>query len=266
MGKYLSNEEFLEKLIVNKGNRFTALEQYTAHRVPMKFRHICGAEFVALPNGILNKRSEGCPVCGAKDRVVKRTKTIQKLSDEVNELYPNKFYVYLDQELKNNKQKIRVKCLQCNNDFLISSSNLLRDRGCPLCCKTIANQSKNSDRIRDYLISLGYKQKAYVCDEDKYFIKEKSFDKLYGVNGKPLRFDFALYNKNKLILLIEYDGEFHFRNPYEPDALKVQQENDNIKNEYCKTNNINLFRLNYKTFKIKTYKSIIDKQLSELNE
>lgn len=58
-------------------------------------------------------------------------------------------------------------------------------------------------------------------------------------------FDFYLPQHN---LIIEYDGEHHFR-PMEMwgGELKfhVIQENDNIKNEYCRNKNITLLRLPY---------------------
>ncbi len=266
----LTNEEFLERLNKNKNGRFIALEDYTSHKTPMKFRHICGHEFTAAPNTILNKRSEGCPLCGARNRVLHRTKQISTLIDEVNSLYPDgRFYVYPDQIIINNKTKIKVKCTKCKNDFMISPSNLLRDRGCPMCCKTIANQSKNSDRIRDYLLNSGYALRSIIDSTcEKYFIKEKSFDGLLGIGSKPLRFDYAIYNKDKLILLLEYDGEYHYRNVNENKLMKVQS-NDSIKNDYCQKNNIKLVRICYKNFKLSSYMNMLDdifKDVLEFNE
>jgi hypothetical protein len=37
--------------------------------------------------------------------------------------------------------------------------------------------------------------------------KEVSFPDLNSFKGKPLRFDFGVYQKNKLVFLIEADGE-----------------------------------------------------------
>lgn len=77
------------------------------------------------------------------------------------------------------------------------------------------------------------------------FYTEKSFNSCVGLGGKPLRFDFYIPDSN---LLIEYDGEQHFR-PIKYfngtagfDRLK---KNEKIKEEFCKKNNIQLLRLPY---------------------
>ena len=60
-----------------------------------------------------------------------------------------------------------------------------------------------------------------------------------------LPFDFYLPEYN---ICIEYDGEHHFR-PIEMwggyEKFIINQENDEIKNEYCKNHNITLLRLPY---------------------
>jgi hypothetical protein len=43
------------------------------------------------------------------------------------------------------------------------------------------------------------------------FKREVSFSDLKNFGGHLLRFDFAIYQKGKLVALIEYDGEQHFR-------------------------------------------------------
>ena len=67
------------------------------------------------------------------------------------------------------------------------------------------------------------------------------------------RFDFAILNsQDQLKYLIEYDGEQHFR-PKEifggEKEFKIRQEYDNIKNKWCKENNIPLIRIPYTHFK-----------------
>lgn len=65
-------------------------------------------------------------------------------------------------------------------------------------------------------------------------------------------FDFAIIDNNeKVTTLIEYDGRQHF----EPisdfggeEGFKITQNNDSIKNKYCKNNNIPLLRIPYWDF------------------
>lgn len=71
---------------------------------------------------------------------------------------------------------------------------------------------------------------------------QKTFDDLVYENGKKHRFDFYINNS----YLIEFDGKQHYIgwSGKEENLLK-QQERDNIKNNYCKENNIPLIRIPY---------------------
>ena len=64
-----------------------------------------------------------------------------------------------------------------------------------------------------------------------------------------LRFDFAIFKNNNLIRLIEFDGIQHFSERTgvwnSKDNLKERQKRDDIKNEYCKKNNIPLVHIPY---------------------
>lgn len=81
------------------------------------------------------------------------------------------------------------------------------------------------------------------------FKQEYSFPELYNESiDNPLRFDFALFKKDKLFCLIEYNGKQH----YEPvdffggvNAFIDQQKRDNLKREFCKNKNILLFTIKY---------------------
>jgi hypothetical protein len=78
--------------------------------------------------------------------------------------------------------------------------------------------------------------------------REKNFSDCTNIGGeracKRLRFDFYLPDQNTLI---EYDGEQHFikRGKY-GDKFDSRQQNDKIKNQYCKKKNIKLIRIHYK--------------------
>ena len=68
-------------------------------------------------------------------------------------------------------------------------------------------------------------------------------------NKYVLHFDFAIFNKyNMLIALLEIDGEQHYK-PIDyfggDEGFALTHQRDEIKNKYCKDNNINLIRLPY---------------------
>lgn len=78
------------------------------------------------------------------------------------------------------------------------------------------------------------------------------FEKEYSVriNENYYRFDFCIKNTDGTIkYLIEYDGIQHFKTKTggwnNENSLKDVKRRDNIKNEYCKNNNIPLIRIPY---------------------
>lgn len=129
------------------------------------------------------------------------------------------------------KTKIEYKCNICGNTYFAKPYSLLRGiAGCKHC------HSSNGERI----ISL------WLLKHNIHYEIEKIFsDCRY---SKPLRFDFYLPDIN---VAIEYDGKQHFE-PVQfssqqnaKGTLKGIQIRDEIKNEYCKKNNIKLIRIKH---------------------
>lgn len=81
------------------------------------------------------------------------------------------------------------------------------------------------------------------------FTEEYSFPDLVSHSGRPLRFDFAVFDdEGDLDFLIEYQGIQH----YEPKSkfggipgLRKQQFNDMQKREYCRKRGITLIAIPY---------------------
>lgn len=81
------------------------------------------------------------------------------------------------------------------------------------------------------------------------FKEEYSFSDLVSTSGRPLRFDFAVFDDaGELDFLIEYQGIQH----YEPKSkfggiqgLRTQEFNDMQKREYCAKHNITLVAIPY---------------------
>ena len=81
------------------------------------------------------------------------------------------------------------------------------------------------------------------------FKEEYSFDDLLSSTGRPLRFDFAVFEDNGDIdFLIEYQGIQHYQ-PKEKfggwQGLRKQQYYDMKKREYCEKHNIKLIAIPY---------------------
>lgn len=81
------------------------------------------------------------------------------------------------------------------------------------------------------------------------YLREYSFPDLVGLKNTPLRFDFAILKENKILLLIEIDGEQHFKftkhfHKTVFDFMKAR-EWDRKKNSYCLVKRIPLIRVPY---------------------
>lgn len=145
-----------------------------------------------------------------------------------------------------NKTRWFCKC-KCGNTKIVKSRDLLcgdvKSCGCMI--------SKNEEVIRRLLISNDINFKT------QFWFNDLRNDKTNVV----LRFDFAIFDKNGfLIMLIEYDGEQHFKemrfssNPKRnKEKLESTKYCDNLKNKYCKQNGFSLFRIPY------TYEDEVEK-------
>ena len=95
------------------------------------------------------------------------------------------------------------------------------------------------------------------------FEEEYIFPGLNSSNGRPLRFDFAIFDDDGNIdFLIEYQGSQH----YIPSSkfggkkgLYQQQFNDNKKRRYCALHNIKLIEIPYTEENLVSYDYIMKK-------
>lgn len=92
------------------------------------------------------------------------------------------------------------------------------------------------------------------------FQREVSFKGLNGLKNVPLRFDFAIFKGQKLIALLEYDGEQHFKftKHFHKSIFdfKRAREWDRRKNSYCLTHGIPLIRIPYWDLENLTFNSL----------
>lgn len=92
---------------------------------------------------------------------------------------------------------------------------------------------------------------------DVIFKEEYEFPGLKAPSGRPLRFDFAIFDDDgNLECLIEYQGKQH----YEPSAkfggrrgLYQQRYNDNQKRRFCALHDIKLIEISYEDEALITY-------------
>lgn len=224
-------EDFIERLDDERKSKYIYdKKEYSGYRKKMKIVCKIHGEFYQIPSEHVSRNI--CPKCAAIKRRESKIKTGEK--SFWAKLKRNPDYDYSKIVYTKSREKVEVICNK-HGSFWISPNKLLQGRGCP-CCKN----SKGENTVRLWLL-----------DNNIEFERQKSFEDLR--YKQPLFYDFYLPKYN---LCIEYDGEQHFkpvnfRKAYKDTKLLLQklEENkirDELKNEYCKSHDINLLRISYK--------------------
>lgn len=244
--RYCSNravpKDIIEKRIKNLSNEYLFLENnITRSRQKILVEHKkCNHQFKTDLDTL--ERYYPCKKCSK----------ILPLNDDaiinyVNSVDGYELYSLNNYKTVHSKIKIIHKDQNCKNpeNFEMTINNF-KNKGqrCPFCKM---ESSKGELSILQWL-----------QDHNLSFKREFIFEDCK--NKRALPFDFYVENK----YLIEYDGEQHFkmRADSTPEHFKRQLENDKIKNEYCKKNNILLIRISYKEFN--KINEILEKELNEL--
>lgn len=125
-------------------------------------------------------------------------------------------------------------CQTCNTIRSAMICSRTRDRGCPRCCKSILEK-----KCSDILTNMGL-----TSHPDKYFTDCRN-DK----TNCPLPFDFYLFLRGFLNIIIELDGEQHFDEvsifTSKDENLESRLYRDNLKNWYCFNTKKHLLRISY---------------------
>lgn len=162
-----------------------------------------------------------CKICVDDKLRLSNEEFIEKANLVHNNNYTYSATTYLDCY-----SSVIVTCKK-HGDFSQQAYAHIQGNGCPIC-----NTSKGELAIVKFLET-----------NNINYVSQKKFDGCK--NKRHLPFDFYLPELN---LCIEYDGEQHFRRAgYDKDGsiLKRVQRNDKIKNEYCKTQGIQLLRIGF---------------------
>lgn len=123
------------------------------------------------------------------------------------------------------------KC-ECGNLFLASTNHLTTGNTQSCGCLN----SKGEQMIVEYLQG-----------HNIIYKKQFMFQDLLGKFSHPLRFDFAIFQNDRLIGLIEYQGIQHYKNVYglSQEDWEYSLVRDQMKRNYCQKNNISLLEIKY---------------------
>lgn len=220
----LTHEEWYQKNIKKLKNRnIKLLSKYQKSNVKIKILfEDCGHTTEMFPGNIV--KGNGCKYCSGNQR-----KTHKKFLEDFYKCEDSEEYEVLGSyESSNSKIRIRHNC-SFEYDVL-PSKFLYGNKRCPKC-----NFSKGEKHI--------YK---FLKENNADFKEQFRFEDCRLKNKLP--FDFALFENNKLLCLIEYQGEQHYRARDffgGEEGFKYQQERDSIKREYCSKNGIPLIEVPY---------------------
>jgi rRNA maturation endonuclease Nob1 len=202
-----------------------------------------GLQYITWGNFITKN---GCKFCGRENMIRLQSKTHDQFVSELYAIQGNKYQV--KSEYINSKVKVSIHCIDCNSTFPAKPHHLINGHmGCN--CKPV---SFGEDAIRFILGS-----------NEIPFKQQHRFTNCK--NKKPLPFDFAVFSdeeKTKILYLIEFNGKQHYQvtgwssnEDKNKEYFIKQQENDNIKRQYCIDNNIKLIEIPY--WEMKNIESIL---------
>lgn len=239
-----TTQEFKEEINSLTKGKYIVLGNYKSNREKIKIKHCeCGHTFYMTPKSFLG--GQRCP----KHRYEKSSLSNRIDEDEIHKrLKDNLGTEYIMIEYNGSASNGLFKHVKCNKEFKSVPYQMIKGvTGCPHCYK-----SKGEDLVEKYLIENKYDYKK------QYTFKDCK-------NIRPLPFDFAIFKNDELMYLIEYDGEQHFKPKFGEENFKITKRNDNIKNEYCSSNNINLIRIPYKRiYSNVDFKKYIYQELNKL--
>lgn len=192
--------------------------------------HLCNKIYSVSRDSLVNNQSSCCNHCKGekiRNKVQERGLTTWKKGDRFGLLE-----ILGSDGVKGRHSYVKCQC-DCGNIVSVRTEHLKGQyHGRTISCGC-ASQSSGELKIIQLLT--------------KYNIDFKTQYRISDFNiSSP--FDFALFQNGELLGLIEYDGEQHFISVDffgGEEKLKLQQQRDKNKNEWCKKNNIRLIRIPY---------------------
>ncbi len=207
-------------IYVKETREYELLSEYKTVNEYVTIKHLtCGNVYNVRPSHF-KTRGQRCKQCTRKDD---REKSEKKLLDLMKDEY------ILLSKYKNNKTQVKVKHTVYGHIYNVKPDNFFHGRRCPKC-----KSSKGERIVREFLIENNIQYK------EQFKIKECK-------NIRPLPFDFAIFKNNKLLFLIEYQGQQHYvkSDLFGEYSFRQTKINDSIKRQYCKSNNIELLEIPY---------------------
>lgn len=217
-------KEVFEKV----GGEYEVLGEYVNTNAHITMKHVsCGHVYDVTPNHFLNTNRR-CPLCYKNIRFTKE-QLIEKIMQILGDSYSIPDFLHKPGDGGIFK-KINIFHKTCGKTSSVRIDLILYNyHGCSYC-----NLSSGEQFISKWL------------DERNIVYKQQvSFEKCKNIN--VLYFDFQIFLEDGSFVLIEYDGVQHFKPSFSDiEAFNRTKQRDAIKDNFCKTNKIDLLRISYK--------------------
>lgn len=214
-----------------KFGRLTVLERDKNRKTTGGSYWICQCECGTIKSvKSISLRNGDISSCGCYRQEQLRKAKYQKSEEEMLNKRFGKLVVKQRSERKGNGGELYWICqCDCGKTIEVRGHELRRkDENRTVSCGCY-HRSIGATNIMDCLIFNGVE-----------FIDEYVFSDL-----PKSRFDFAIVENGKIVRLIEFDGEQHYKDVKQWGGLELQQERDKVKNEYALSHNIPLVRIPY---------------------
>jgi len=258
-------DKFVKEVYDLVGEEYIVLGFYETSNTPILMRHNCDKchnhEYPVRCADFLN--GGRCPECFGTHQ-----KTTDEFKQEVFNLVGTEYKVI--GEYINNYTDIMMKHnYHCQHIFPVNPNNFLRGSRCPKCNETSKGEIKEKETLIKFgWIEISQKEFNKLNDQDKYnenyFIPQKRFKGLVGINNGLLSYDLYL---PKFRLLIEHQGIQHekYIKHFHKTIVKFEKqvEHDRRKKEYAESNNYNFLEIWYYDFD--NIEQILESKLQELS-
>jgi hypothetical protein len=225
-GNYLTLEDFIKKAKYIHGSKYDYSKvNYIGCYIKVIIICPIHGEFSQTPRSHL--AGDGCLICSGKQRSTKEI-----FIERSKEIHGENRYDYSKVIYINNHTKVIIICPIDGEFFSTPNNHLNKKSGCPIC------RSSKGELFIDKMLKL----------LNVIYEKQKRFNDCRNPLTKhKLSYDFYIPQEN---LLIEFNGEQHYKNRYYQEfkkrgSLEDQQYRDSLKKDYALANGYKFLVIRY---------------------
>lgn len=244
--RFENREQLNEKIQHLVGEEYAVIGDYNGMATATRIKHNkCGFEYEITPH-LFIKRNQRCPKCSG------RYKTVDEVKKKIQQEYGCHYQLVGD--FHNTRKPMTLMHIDCGCPFQTTYFKFFSSKvKCPHC--SLKKKPAGEKRLNEIL---------RTRSKHDQFAVVRNFSMEYCTYIVPLIYDFALFQNNQLIGLIEFDDEKHFFPIEEMGGIETLKEikiRDRVKEEYCSNKKVPLLRIH---FEDKDVKEKIDHFLNPL--